>query len=406
MTRSIPPFDPAFALVAACALFDHARLRDIAPALIGRPGFDWQRLEKLAFYHEVEQAVRLRLDEAAPGAMPNATAARIQQALVHTSALMAAHLTISVRLTRALADAGVRSLLIKGVGLSHLLYEPHPELRPANDIDIVVAPEDLAAADRALRQAGLTRSWPQADPPEAARAMHRQLANVWDYRGPVLNELVELHMRPTINPYWLPVPFAALLAATTEIDTGEGRLRALDGPLNVHYLCQHALYYFGFRLKWYGDITRAVRREGASDCAACVARYPHPLPEKPGLLADAILRALGEGVELAVSGGGGVARANADAVRIIRRMLPGTESPPGRRLSSLATELGNHFLVIRHLPGWRGKARQILLALSDPRDAASLRLGPRFAPLYGLLGPFLSLFRFVMRGIGTSKPSI
>lgn len=406
MVRPLPPFDAEFALAAACALLDDEALRRAAPALLARPGFDWQRLVDLAFYHEVEQLVRMRLDAAAPGALPAEHVARIRQALVRKTALQTAQATISVRLLRALAEAGIPALLIKGVGLSYLLYAPHPELRTSNDIDIVVAPEDLRAADGVLRDSGLMRRWPAAEPPEPARAMLLQLANVFEYRGPVFNELVELHCRPTLNPYWLPVPAAELQAAASEVETPQGRVRALDGPLNLHYLCQHASYNLvDFRLKWFGDIARALRRAGAADCAGCIAQYRRPLPPRPGRLADEVLNALAGGIEQAVANRDGTVRAGADAARIVGRMVRAEGIPVGRHLSQLPLELAYNLLILRHIPGWRGKARQALLALADPRDAVGLRLSPRFAPLYAALGPFLSLFRFVKRGIrppGTS----
>ena len=386
-----------FALVAACVLLDDAALRRTAPALLKAPGFDWARLEELAFYHEVEQIVRMRLAEVAAGAMPGELAARIRQALMRKSALQAAQTAIAVRLTHALTRAGVPSLLLKGVGLSHMLYDPHPELRTSNDVDIAIAPEHIAAADRAIRQEGLTRTSPVADPPPAARAMFLQMVNVYDYRGPIFNELVELHFRPTLNPYWMPVSFDDLLAATAEIETPQGTVRALDGPLNVHYLCEHAIYnLIDFRLKWFGDIARAVRRAGADDCASYIARFPATLPPEPGRLADEVLHTIAQGVEHAAAQSGAV-RAGGEAARIVRRMVRAQGIPVGRSLAQLPLELGLLWLVIRHLPGWRGKARQMLLALADPRDALTLRLGPRFAAVYWLAGPVLSLVRSVQR---------
>ena len=401
MARPLPPFDAEFALVAACALLDDAALERAARALLGRPGFDWDRAAGLALCHEVEQLVRMRLG----GAVPVELAADIRQGLVSKVALQAAQTSIAVRLTQTLAASGVPSVLIKGIGLSYMLYAPHPELRTSNDVDIVVAPDDLGAADRVLREAGLQRGWPAEEPPESARAMLLQLANVFDYRGSVFNELVELHFRPTLNPYWLPVSFADLEAAATAIDTPEGRVRALDGPLNAYYLCQHALYSLvDFRLKWFGDIARAVRRADAGSAAEYIAQYPRSLPPCPGLLADEILRALTEGIERAVAPEGGAVPTGADAARIVLRMIRAEGGVAGRSLARLPLELAYNSLVLRHLPGWRGKARQLLIAMSDPRDALTLRLSPRFGVVYALLGPFLSLWRFVRRGkaAGTS----
>jgi hypothetical protein len=184
-------------------------------------------------------------------------------------------------------------------------------------------------------------------------------------------------------------------------------VRALDGPLNAYYLCQHALYNLvDFRLKWFADIARAVRRGDADDCAGYIARDPRALPPGPGLLAGEVLRAVGAGIDAAAGAGNAVVSAEADAARIVRRLVRAEGIPVGRSLAQLPVELAYNSLVVRHLPGWRGKARQLLLALSDPRDAVSLRLSPKFAPLYAIIGPFLSFLRFAKRGIGQRKAPI
>ena len=87
-------------------------------------------------------------------------------------------------------------------------------------------------------------------------------------------------------------------------------------------------------------------------------------------------------------------------------MPPAEGIPAGRSLARLPAELAFLRLALRDLPGWRGKARQLLLTLSQPRDALSLRLSPRFAAVYALIGPFLSFFRFIRRGIRTPESSI
>jgi hypothetical protein len=394
MARPLPAFDAEFALVAACALLEDVALERAAGALLGRP-LDWERLAQLAAYHEVEPLVAMRLGDAVPPEI----ARRIQQASVSKAALQAAQTSAAVGVMRTLDGAGIPSVLLKGVGLAHMLYAPRPELRASSDIDVLVAPEQLGAADRVLRDAGFTRSWPGQDPAVAARPMLLRLAHVFDYRGPRFDELVELHCRPTLNPYWLPVSFAELHAAATEVETPQGAVTALDGPLNVHYLCQHALYtLIDYRLKWFADIARAVRRSGADDAAQYVARYSRPLPPRPGLLAGEVLRALEHGIEQAIALERGPVRTGADAARIVVRMIRAEGVPAGRSWAQLPFELAYNSLVVRHLPGWRGKARQLLILLSDPRDALALRLSPRFAPVYAVAGPVLSLWRYLRRG--------
>ena len=74
---------------------------------------------------------------------------------------------------RALIDAfeanAIRMLLLKGAGLAYTVYrEPH--LRPAVDIDLFIAHEDLAHADRALRRAGFSRL---SEPDSQSASMQR-----------------------------------------------------------------------------------------------------------------------------------------------------------------------------------------------------------------------------------------
>ena len=68
-----------------------------------------------------------------------------------------------------------------------------------------------------------------------------------------------------------------------------------------------------------------------------------------------------------------------------------------RTFSRLPLEFANLSLVVRRLPGWRARGYALLQALSDPRDASTLQLGPRFAVLYGLAGPMLALSRYLAR---------
>jgi len=113
-----------------------------------------------------------------------------------------------------------------------------------------------------------------------------------------------------------------------------------------------------------------------------------------------VLCVLAEGIRQATEPRPAPVRGGADAARIVDRMIRAESIPAHRSLAQLPVEFAYNSLVVRHLPGWRGKARQLLLALSDPRDAVSLRLGPAFAPVYALAGPFLSLGRFLRRDKG------
>ena len=56
----------------------------------------------------------------------------------------------------ALARAGVRATVVKGMHTAHTLF-PDPGTRPMSDVDLVVAPDEIAAAEGALAAAGFVR---------------------------------------------------------------------------------------------------------------------------------------------------------------------------------------------------------------------------------------------------------
>src|SRR5688572_28372698 len=110
MARSPRPLSPEFALLAACALFDYARLAAAAP-LAQRAAFDWDRFVALGWFHGVEQVARARLDGVLPGAIPEPHRARMQRHLFEAAALNAAHARAAVRVVALLEEAGIAPLV-------------------------------------------------------------------------------------------------------------------------------------------------------------------------------------------------------------------------------------------------------------------------------------------------------
>jgi hypothetical protein len=390
MSRSPKPLSPEFALLAACGLLDDEQLATAAPLAQGA-AFDWDRFVALGSFHGVEQVARARLDRLLPGTIPEPHRAKMQRQLVQAAALNAAHARAAVSTVDLLEQAGIPALVLKGAALAGQLYAADRDLRCSSDVDILVAPEQFDSADSVLGRAGFARSWPEEDPPAAARAMFLRLANVFDYRGPAHEEMIELHCRATLNPHALPASFAELAAASVEVQTGHGAVRTLGGPLQVQYLCQHFLTQLPHRLKWFGDIARALRLSGKASCADYVASYPRLLPLAPARLADTLLRDFAK----AIAGDSAV---GPEFVRIAAAMERAEGITVARSWARVPLELRHLLFVLRLTEGWRGKATEIVLALADPRDAVSLRLSPRFAPVYALAGPLLALRRFARRG--------
>lgn len=394
-------------LLTACDLADDAALAEQIDAA-ARRGLDWDRFSDLACEHSMAGMVSARLAQLARHATPLAVAADLSEHLQTGAVLQLSQTATSVRLSAELGKVGVRSIVLKGMALSHMFYPANPHWRVSCDIDLLIASEDLAVADRVLRDAGFERRWPSADPAGAGRDMFLLLANVFDYVHPRNGQLVELHHRITLNPHWTPAGFDELYRTSALVETAQGPIRGLDGAQLVSYLCWHAFAHAGFRVKWFCDIVRALRRTGASTGAAlCPAGSG--FPQKHIELADVLVavirsQALGQQAPTPGPAPAAAARWRHQVQRIIADMEAPHDLPTERSLALLPGEVAFRLFLARLSPGAKGKGYELLRATSDPRDVGLLGLGVRFAPLYVLIGPLLAIRRYALSLIGHDEP--
>lgn len=141
-------------LAAECLLAAGAR-RDALPDLARGAGPRvWSALLGLAEGHAVAETIHLGLDrhgcaEAAPEPVRSALREAHEGAAARNTLLLAE----ATRLQDALAAAGILTVLLKGTALvaAHLST---PGARHVADVDVLVAPADLARADAIAREAG------------------------------------------------------------------------------------------------------------------------------------------------------------------------------------------------------------------------------------------------------------
>ncbi len=124
-------------------------------------------------------------------------------------------------LARALHDAHLEALLVKGCGLTHLY--PVPWMRPMADVDLVVREQDLGRVVGALSAAGFTR-----DPSQ--RPLTAPLLEI-GLRSPGQELLVELHL--SMDKVVLrPVDIGAMFGRATPSMVGDAlRLPSLEDQL-------------------------------------------------------------------------------------------------------------------------------------------------------------------------------
>ncbi len=139
------------------------------------------------------------------------------------------------------AHLGQDVLAIKGMALIHGAY-PDPGLRPMEDLDILIRPQDLLDVTRALEKVGFTRN------PCASHLFHRQKI-ILDLHTHTLNT-ARVPARAALFPPGMEPVWENSLA----LDEKFSRIRMPD-PQDCFLLCaQHAMKHSFAGLTWLADL--------------------------------------------------------------------------------------------------------------------------------------------------------
>lgn len=255
-----PPLEGLFAalrlaLATADRVADAAALASIA---------DWPALARLARRHRVgplvSRAVRA-ID--GPAAAEAALAPLRERAIRHGLG----QLSDLRQATDSLDAAGVPSLVLKGLPLGARLYGT-PLARHGYDIDLLVEPDAVHDAERALTQGGWRLLKPSFRPTPARLRCYDRFAKDRLFAGP--NGPLELHHRLVNNPALLPLEFDRLRQCAVQTEVGGHRFAALaDGDLLV-YLAVHGQLHGWSRLKWLCDFAALLATTPADRFAAAL----------------------------------------------------------------------------------------------------------------------------------------
>jgi hypothetical protein len=245
----------------------------LTAALRGSPSV-WQRLDDpqrflaLATEHRVRPLLAWHLRQAGELA---AWPAAIRQPLIEIERTEAALEILRRRalctVLRAFQSADLPVLLLKGAALAYDLY-PEPWLRPREDTDLLVRPDDARRAGAVLASIGLQL----VERPAGRIVSHQQLFLRPDARGPF--DAYDLHWK-IANP----APFADLLSADDLLR--EARVVAIDGvpahvPARAHALllaCWHRVshHYDVDELRWVYDLHLLAGDADPADLASVLA---------------------------------------------------------------------------------------------------------------------------------------
>lgn len=208
---------------------------------------EWDRLTRLAVAHGVAPLLHCAWRDTI-----NEVPAPVLGELRQRRQLSALHAAIGFRerdeSLEVLRRAGIPCLVLKGSALARTWYHD-PSLRPFLDVDLLVAPGEMAHAREVLRQRGFQEL-------QGAQAPHHALP----LQHPGLPCAVELHHDLTR----LLVPnrpsFDDLYARSISLSGEDAHVRTLGAEDTLLHLCLHLLshvdYDHGWQLRHLCDIAR------------------------------------------------------------------------------------------------------------------------------------------------------
>ena len=151
----------------------------------------------------------------------------------------------------ALANAGLKPLVIKGFALAHLYY-PHPALRRMADIDLLVRPKELERAGEALETVG----WKLDEPEPQSRLLH--LHGI-AYRRADSPE-IDLHFR-ALEESAAPDVDQGFISRAIPASIGGVTTWTLTPPDHLFCVCIHGLRWNAVApIHWVADAAMILRR--------------------------------------------------------------------------------------------------------------------------------------------------
>ncbi len=162
------------------------------------------------------------------------------------------------RIIRAFNEADIPVMVLKGLALNHTLYE-RLDMRPMSDADLLVHPNDVDAATRALERAGCQRGFSLLRDDFFPRYYYE---TEW-LTASAKPVRIDLHARP-FRPLRVTrtMPDVGLWAGAKEIRIGASVAFVPRPELMLLHLAAHAAFHGCDRLIWLYDIKRWVDAYG------------------------------------------------------------------------------------------------------------------------------------------------
>jgi hypothetical protein len=363
---------PEFRLAAACCRWPaSARRGEAVRAGASEAGLDWAHFLAVVRRHRVEGLVHDGLARAGVVA-PAAVAEALREAATSIAAENLRYVAEAGKLARALDEAGIEHLFLKGLTVNILAYGTLA-IKKSADLDIVVEPGALERSIDAVEGLGYAgvNPWPGATRAEILGFAARAKDTLW-LRGGLA---IEIHHGFVDSPLMLPGLSVGSPRQIVAVAPGVA-LPTLAKDELFAYLCVHGATHAWSRLKWIADVSALLAAEspreidrlhrravelGAGRATAqalllAAELFGLPIGEalERELRRDRAVRYLVRTAKAAMVQGGGVAE--------LDELALGTAAI--------------HFSHFRLMPGWRYKRSELSRKLAG--EGGALLGGPRW----------------------------
>ena len=287
-----------------------------------------------------------------------------------------------------LAEAGIPSLVLKGLPLSARLFGT-PLARQCFDIDLLVPPYAVAAAGQALSQGGWQLRKPSFSPTPARNRCYDRFVKDRLFVGP--GGALELHHRLVNNPFLLQASFESLHTNAANVEMGGHRAAVLGDDDLLVYLAVHGQLHRWSRLRWLCDFAALLAAIDTDRFEAALERCRRQkLALEPTFGAALQLCRESLHVELPTAAASLTLGTRAErAVCTTRRIW--NRPRGGRGLQGIARRVDELRTSLAIRPCWQSVAHEVARLCVAPYDLGRVNLPDRLFFLYVPLRPALWL---------------
>jgi hypothetical protein len=218
---------------------------------------DWDRVQSIAQAFEVEAVFCSNLIALSGLAIPDHVLESAARREREARAFALARTLVLVELVGLLEDSGIPVILLKGPALGVTAYGD-ASMRTFSDIDLLVHREDLLDAKNLLLRLGYTRDYRAG----SERALiHGDHALEFSKSG----TKVELHCALLERYLRFDLGSQAVWHNATTIDIAGHRVKVLDSPRLLVFICAHGAKHQWPRVRWICDVAQLADRLTAEE---------------------------------------------------------------------------------------------------------------------------------------------